>query len=105
MCQEGEAVPPSVCFSIPLPEQGINRLFLAAPLRSKVAAEAKQLEQKEEEQSRYLFKDSNSDAGMDAALTREGEADILTGFLITDGRQVPPLTCTLTSLILAYTEK
>ncbi|CDJ48170.1 hypothetical protein, conserved [Eimeria brunetti] len=59
------------------------------PLGSKVAAEAKELEQKEEEQYRYpLENNHNSQADIkNAAAVSEAGADILTGFLISDGRQ------------------
>ncbi|CDI84891.1 hypothetical protein, conserved [Eimeria praecox] len=85
--KETEAVPSSVSVSISLPQQGINRLFFAAPLWNKVAAQAKQLQRKEEGRFGYMLQGSNSKVGMKGAAIYEGDVDILTGFLIADGRQ------------------
>ena len=86
MSQEGEAVSSSICISIPIPQQGINRLFLAAPLGGKVAYEAKYVEQWEKQKAGQLHQDK-SNAGMTAVDGYEAGGDVLTGFLISDGRQ------------------
>ncbi|CDJ35262.1 uncharacterized protein EMH_0004020 [Eimeria mitis] len=77
------------------------------PLGSKVAAEAERLEQQEEEQFRYLSHDNNGEAQMKATVMYEAGVDVLTGFLIADGRQarIPPSEPYFTALHAAPNDR
>ncbi|CDJ68715.1 hypothetical protein ENH_00057850 [Eimeria necatrix] len=74
--------------SVPLllPKQEINRLFLVAPLESRLAKQARQLGEEDKDRCSSVEKLEGNENKVGLATSGEVEAESLTGFLVEDTR-------------------
>lgn len=82
--QQGDVVERSV--PLLLPKQEINRLFLVAPLESRLAKQARQLGEEDKDRCSSVEKLEGNENKVGLATSGEVEAESLTGFLVEDTR-------------------